>query len=319
MMTQSGSLAGPDIAGIDVAKDWLDVSVAGQVERVANRSAEIGRLGRRLVKAGVITVGLEPTGGYERLAVERLSEAGLDVRMVDSWRLRQFAKSRGTRTKTDPLDARMIADFLFREPARPFPRPSPAQKALVAWSREIARAEGDQGRLQARRLACPLAEIAELMKAEAAVLKQTIAHAEAAIANLIATDPDFARKAERLGSMRGVGPKTIRVLLAEMPELGTLEAKSAAALAGLAAYQRQSGKAKPRGSIEAGRAALKRAAYLAACAMRLHNPWARALHDELRARGKPFKLATVALARRFITIANALVRDNTDWTPARSA
>jgi transposase len=313
MMTQNGPIAGPDIAGIDVAKAWLDVCVAGKLERVDNKAAAIARLGRRLKAAGVAMVGLEPTGGYERLAVAVLGEAGLDVRMVDSWRLRQFAKSRGTRTKTDLLDARMIADFLAREGARPFPRPTPAQQALVTWTREVTRADADLRRLKTRLGVCALAEIAQLLKAEMAALKATIAMAEAAIARIIAEDPELTRRAKRLASIPGVGPKTVRVLLAEMPELGALEGKSAAALAGLAAYQRQSGRKKPRGVVEGGRAALKRAAFLAARAMRLHNPWASALHAQLLARGKAFKVATVALARRFIVIANAMIRDDHDW------
>lgn len=313
MMTRSASVAGADIAGIDAAKDWLDVSVTGKVERIANKVSDIVRLGRRLSKAGVRLVGLEPTGGYERLAVETLLEAGLDVRMVDSWRLRQFAKSRGTRTKTDALDARMIADFLAREDTRPFPRPTEAQRQLTCWVREVTRAEADLRRLQTRMVACPLTDIVDLLKAEAAQLKATIARCEMAIEQIIAADAEFARKAARLDSIPGVGPKTIRVMLAEMPELGRLEDKFAAALAGLAPYQRQSGKRRAKGAVEGGRAALKRAAFLAARAMCLHNPWAKTLHDRLLANGKPYKVATVALARRFVVIANAMIKNDRDW------
>jgi len=316
MIAKDAPLARAQVAGIDVAKDWLDVFFAGRVERIANRTADIVRLARRLLKAGVMVVGLEPTGGFERLAAELLYAAGLDVRMVDSWRLRQFAKSRGTRTKTDPIDARMIAEFVLAGLSRAFPRPSARQAALACWAREASRADADLLRLKARVKSCALAEIGRLLQLQIQALKQTIVEAEQAIARIIAADEDFARKARRLGSIPGVGAKTIRVLLAEMPELGAIEPKSAAGLAGLAPYQRQSGKRRARGAVEGGRAAVKRAAYLAACAMRLHNPWARAIHDQLLARGKPFRLATVALARRFILIANAIVRDDRDWAPA---
>jgi transposase len=318
MIAQQTPLAMTQIAGIDVAKDWLDVFVDGRVERIPNQAADIRRLAKKLLADGLLTAGLEPTGGYERLAVDILREAGLQPMMVDCWRLRQFAKSRGTRTKTDPIDARLIAEYVASGLARTFPRPSQAQKALIAWTREVARAEADLRRAQARFKACAAPEIGELLKAEIAILKQTVKRAQAAIKQIIAADQDFARKAQRLNSMPGVGPKTIRVLLAEMPELGSVEPKTASALAGLAAYQRQSGKRKARGSIEGGRSAAKRAAYLAACAMLLHNPWAKRVHDQLIARGKPFRVATVALARRFIVIANALIRDDRDWsaTPA---
>lgn len=270
MIAQDTSLAMAQIAGIDVAKDWLDVFVDGRVERVANREADLGRLAGRLRAAGVLAVGLEPTGGYERLAVEVLRKAGLQPLMVDCWRLRQFAKSRGTRTKTDPIDARQIAEFVAAGLARPFPRPGQAQKALTAWSREVFRAETDLRRALARLKVCATPEIEELLRAEIAVLKQTVKRAEKAIKEIIAADEELARKAQRLNSMPGVGPKTIRVVLAEMPELGQIDPKSAAALAGLAAYQRQSGKRKAKGVVEGGRSALKRAAYLSRTTRRLY-------------------------------------------------
>jgi transposase len=306
MMTQTA-------VGIDVAKNWLDVAVGERVKRVDNTRSPLQALAEELVAQGVMVVGMEPTGGYERLAVAILRSAGLDVRMVDSWRLRQFAKGHGTRAKTDQIDARMIRLFIVRETTRPFPEPSHAQTRLTAWVREISRAEADIRRLENRRDAAILDQIVARLDAEIAALKQTVAAAEQAIEAIIAEDPELAAKAQLVASVRGVGHKTTRVVLAELPELGQLTAQSIAALCGLAPYQRKSGKTNRLARVEGGRAALKRAAFLAARAMALHNPWAKKLIQRLRDNGKPYKVAMIALARRLIVILNAMVRDRGPW------
>jgi transposase len=299
--------------GIDVAKNWLDVADGERVKRIDNTPSALHALAGELVAQGVTVVGMEPTGGYERLALAILRSAGLDVRMVDSWRLRQFAKARGTRAKTDQIDARMIRTFVMREETRPFPEPSQAQTRLTAWVREIGRAEADIRRLENRRDAVILDQIAARLDAEIAGLKQTVAEAERAIDAIIAADPELAAKAQIITSVRGVGPKTMRVILAELPELGHLTPQSIAALCGLAPYQRKSGKTDRGAKVEGGRAALKRAAFLAARAMELHNPWARELIQRLRGNGKAYKVAMIALARRLIVALNAMVRDRVPW------
>jgi transposase len=299
--------------GIDVAKNWLDVALGERVKRTDNTGSALHALAGELVAQGVTVVGMEPTGGYERLAVTTLRSAGLDVRMVDSWRLRQFAKGRGTRAKTDQIDARLIRLFILREETRPFPEPSQAQTRLTAWVREISRAEADIRRLENRREAAILDQIVARLDAEIAALKQTVVAAEQAIDAIIAEDPELTAKAQLVASVRGVGRKTTRVVLAELPELGQLTAQSIAALCGLAPYQRKSGKTNRPARVEGGRAALKRAAFLAARAMALHNPWAKKLIQRLRDNGKPYKVAMIALARRLIVILNAIVRDRGPW------
>jgi transposase len=306
MMTQTA-------VGIDVAKNWLDVALGERVKRTDNTGSALHALAGELVAQGVTVVGMEPTGGYERLAVTTLRSAGLDVRMVDSWRLRQFAKGRGTRAKTDQIDARLIRLFILREETRPFPEPSQAQTRLTAWVREISRAEADIRRLENRREAAILDQIVARLDAEIAALKQTVVAAEQAIDAIIAEDPELTAKAQLVASVRGVGRKTTRVVLAELPELGQLTAQSIAALCGLAPYQRKSGKTNRPARVEGGRAALKRAAFLAARAMALHNPWAKKLIQRLRDNGKPYKVAMIALARRLIVILNAIVRDRGPW------
>jgi transposase len=306
MMTQTA-------VGIDVAKNWLDVAIGERVKRIDNAPSAICALAKELVAHGLSVVGMEPTGGYEQLAVGILRGAGLDVRMVDSWRLRQFIKARGTRAKTDQIDARMIAAFVMREQTRPFPEPSQAQTRLTAWVREITRAEADIRRLQNRRTAAILDQIIARLDAEIAVLKQTVIEAERAINTIIAEDAELAAKARLIASVPGVGPKTTRVVLAELPELGHLTAQSIAALCGLAPYQRRSGKTNRPARIEGGRAALKRAAFLAARAMALHNPWARKVIQRLRDNRKNYKVAMIALARRLIVTLNAMVRDRGPW------
>lgn len=301
------------VVGIDVAKEWLDVATSGKVERIANSAAALHALAGRLVAQGAGQVGLEPTGGYEQLAVAILRDAGLDPRMVDSWRLRQFAKGRGTRAKSDPIDARMISLFVARETTRPFPEPSHTQVRLTAWVREASRVEADIRRLANRRMAVRLEAIAVRLDAEIAVLKATLAEAEHAIEAILAEDAALEARAVLITSVPGVGPKTTRVILAELPELGALCPRSLAALAGLAPYVRCSGKKKRHAYIEGGRAALKRAGFLAAQAMARHNPWAKATLQRLRANGKPYKVAIIAIARRLFVILNSMIRNATPW------
>lgn len=209
--------------GIDVAKDWLDAALpSGKVERFDNSPTAIRRLARWLEKEKIATVGLEPTGGYERAAVALLRAAGLQVLMVDSWRCRQFAKARGTRAKTDPLDARMIREFLLQHPCRPFPEPSQRQSRLTAWVREIGRAEADIRRLQNRDEHSELEPIRQRRQAEIATLRDTVALAEQEIEAILAEDQDLAAKAAIITSVPGLADKTARVVLAELPEIGSL-------------------------------------------------------------------------------------------------
>lgn len=307
----------PRIVGIDVSKDWLDVAHQGRVVRIENAPAAIRSLARQLIGAGVTMVGLEPTGGYERVAVVIFRAEGLTVLQVDSWRCRQYAKAKGIRSKSDPLDGRVIAAFLAENEARPFPEHSPVQAELIAWVREIARAEDDIRRLRNRLGHCEVEAIRQLAEQEVAAIKRTVAAAEQAIRRLIAADAELAAKAALLESVPGIGFKTVRVLLAEFFELGSLGNRQAAAPCGLVPYQRESGKTRRPSHIEGGRSALRRAAYLAAFAAIRHNAWAAALYETLRARGKPAKVAIIAVARRLITICNAMLRDHTPWNPQR--
>ncbi|WP_126396738.1 IS110 family transposase [Blastochloris tepida] len=308
------------LVGIDVSKDWLDIAFDDtKVERVDNTPAALQRLARRLVKAGLTTAGLEPTGGYERLAVAVLREAGLTVLQVDSWRCRQFAKACGQRAKSDPLDARIIRAFMLHHPCRPFPEPSQAQSDLTAWVREITRAEADIRRLENRKAHPTLAAITARLDAEIAALRETVAAAEQAIEALIAADPAMDAKAKIITSVPGIANKTARVLLAEAPELGRFTPRQAGAIGGCAPYRNDSGKARRPAHIEAGRRALKRACYLAAFAAIHWNPWAKQLYADLKARGKPAKVALIAIARKLLTILNAMIRDNKPWRDPKTA
>jgi transposase len=313
--SQTPVCPGP-IAGIDVSKEWLDVCCGREVVRVANDRAAIESLCKELKDKDIRQIGLEPTGGYEVLAVTMLRAAGFDVRMVDSWRLRQFAKAGGTRAKTDRLDARMIRDFTRRESTRPWPEPGKEQAALTLWVREASRADADLVRLKTRLAACQLDGIRTLLEAEIEALRRSIKAIEAEIIARLGTAREFAAKAMIMLSVPGVGIKTVRVLMAELPELGTLADPQIAALAGLAPYHRHSGKRTTKSTIEGGRAALKRAAFLAARTAIRYSLHFKRLYEKFRAAGKPAKVATVAIARKLIVTLNAMIRNGTTWAPA---
>lgn len=302
-------------AGIDTAKGWLDVAHGAEVWRVDNTAPAIAALLDRLARAGVAHVGIEPTGGYERLFVALAREAGLEVRLVDPWRLHQFAKARGRRAKTDRIDARLIDAYLGHHPTRPWPAPDPVQEALSELVRELARLEADRRAAENRLEGARHALVRDVIAREIAGLAALAREVEAALDALVAQSTALAERARRLTSMTGVGPRTARVLLAELPELGLVSGRAIAGLAGVAPYTCRSGKSESRAKIAGGRDRVRRALFMCAMASRLHNPWARAVYDGLRRAGKPHKVAVIALARRILVVLNAMCAQNQDWNP----
>jgi len=302
-------------AGVDAAKGWLDVAHGATVERVDNAAPAIAGLLARLKGAGVAWVGIEPTGGYERLFVALAREAGLEVRLVDPWRLHQFAKARGRRAKTDPLDARLIHAYLGVHPTRPWPAPDPVQEALNELVRELARLEAGRRAAENRLEGARHARVRDVIAREIASLAALAREVEAALDALVAESPPLAERARRLTSMAGVGLRTARVLLAELPELGLVSGRAIAGLAGVAPYTSRSGTQERRARIAGGRDRVRRALFMCAMASRLHSPWARAVYDGLRRAGKPHKVAVIALARRILVILNAMCATRQDWNP----
>jgi transposase len=297
--------------GVDVSKDHLDwaSSARSVVERIPNRVAGIRRLVRALRELQPERIVVEATGGYERALVEALARAGLPVVVVNPWRVRRFGEGMGALAKTDRIDAQLLA--LFGERARPTIRPllRGPEAALIARRRQLVEmlvAERNRLGLATRAVR---RDIASLIR----ILERRIARLDRQIDSLLEADPERQETAAILQSAPSVGPGVARSLLVDLPELGRLSPKQIASLAGLAPFARDSGRKKGQRSVRAGRAAPRTALYLAAMNGARFNPVLRRFYERLRAAGKPPKLAFVALARKLLTILNAMVRDRTTW------
>jgi transposase len=305
--------------GIDVSKARLDVHVHPRGERfaVVNDEAGVAELAVRLGGLeGLRCIGIEASGRYERLAVAELAAAGLPVVVLNPAQVRHYAHAIGQRAKTDPIDARLIA--LFVEAVRPEPRPMPDAQtaelaALMGRRRQlVGMLVAEKMRRQQASPGLVRVSIARVVTTLEDDLKELDRHIDTTVRGT----PVWRDKENLLASVPGIGPTIARTLLAELPELGRLSPKQIVALAGLAPYTRQSGKWRGRSFIGGGRSAVRAALFMGALVATRHNPTLKAFRDRLVAAGKPKLVALIAVARKLLTILNAIIRDNKPWKPA---
>lgn len=305
------------VIGIDVAKDRLDVCVrpSGESFVVARTGAGIEDLAERLKKLAPRVVAVEATGGFETVVAAGLAAAGVPLLIVNPAQVRAFAQALGKRAKTDPIDAAVIAHFIEATKAQPRPLPDETTRLLadlVTRRRQIIDmmiAEGQRNhRLANKRLR---SSIARLRRA----LEKELAEIDRELDDQVRGSPAWAAKEDLLASVPGVGPIIARTLIAELPELGSLDRRKIAALVGLAPWTRQSGQWRGKSFIGGGRKTVRTALFMAAMVAARHNPVLKAFRDKLVAAGKPKLLALIAVARKLLTILNALLRDNQRWQP----
>ena len=303
--------------GIDVSKDRLDVAVrpSGEAFVVDRNAAGLETLVARLAALGPLIVGLEATGGFETVVTATLAAAGLPVAVVNPAQVRSFAKALGERAKTDPIDARVIARFV--ETVKPEPRPLPDEATqlladLVQRRRQIIAMIGAESQRAKRAPARLKKSIARLLRA----LEKELGSVDSDINDSVRGSPVWREKEDLLQSVPGIGRAISRTLIAEMPELGRLDRKQIAALAGLAPFTRQSGQWRGRSFIGGGRVAVRCALFMGAMVAKQHNPILKAFFDRLVAAGKPKMVALIAVARKLLTILNAILRDQKPWQTA---
>jgi transposase len=301
--------------GIDVSKATLDVHVLPQGESfsVARDSAGVEGLVERLRSLEAKLIVLEATGGFEQVVSAALGGAGLPVAQINPRQIRDFARALGRLAKTDRIDAAVIA--LFAERVRPEARPLPDEQArlldeLVTRRRQVIEmivAEGNRGReLESRR-------IKKRIDRHLATLQAELSEIDQELDTTIRGTPIWREKEELLKTATGVGNVTARTLIAELPELGTLDRRKIAALVGLAPFNRDSGMMRGQRTTWGGRAAVRCALYMATLSAVRHNAVIRAFHQRLVAAGKKPK---VALVRKLLTILNAMLRDKKEWLNA---
>jgi transposase len=302
--------------GIDVSKRCLDVAIrpAGKMLSIDNNDAGINELVRALVKCSPELIVLEATGGYEYAAAYALMKAGLAVAVVNPRQVRDFAKAVGKLAKTDPIDARLLAHFA--EAVRPPARPVPDQQLdeighLVTRHRQLIEmivAERNR-RMSSRGTArCDI-------DATIRFLQGRLDKVDEQLQSLIAKHPEWNAKAELLHSVPGVGPVLVSSIVAELPELGTLNRKQIAALVGVAPFNKDSGQSRGRRRIWGGRGHVRSLLYMSVVAGLRFNPTIKDFYKHLIAGGKAAKVALVACMRKLLVILNAMLKNRQPWRP----
>ncbi len=305
------------VVGIDVAKAGLDVHVlpSGEAFAVGRDAAGIDALVERLRPLAPAIVAIEATGGLESVVAAGLGAAGLPAVVVNPAQVRAFAQALGKRAKTDPIDAAVIARFAAA--TQPAIRPladaeTTALADLIARRRQIIQmitAEGQREKRASKRMK---KSIQRLRKA----LQKELSDIDREIDDTVRSSPLWRHNEDLMASVPGVGPMIARTLMAELPELGTLDRREVAALAGLAPFTRQSGQWRGKAFIAGGRSTVRGPLFMGAMVAIKHNPILKAFHERLLAAGKPKMVALIAVARKLLTILNAIIRDRKPWQTA---
>lgn len=296
--------------GLDVAKFSLELHLAGRTYTLTNDRQGHIQLLKLLRPYPTAHLVCEATGGYEQPVVRALQAAGLPLSVLEAARVRHFAKAQGRRAKTDPIDAAVLSDYGATFKPAPIPASTPQQLQLADVSQrrrqllhlrtiETNRAEHYTDKLCLR-------QNRQLLK----LLDKQIQECDAAIIQIIAADSQLAHKASRLDAIAGVGPVVAATVLAEMPELGNLNAQTAAALAGVAPYNRDSGDKTGARHIGGGRRPVRNALYMATLSAVRHDRILKEFYMRLRASGKKPLVALTACMRKLIVLMNRLLKND---------
>lgn len=302
--------------GIDVSGEHLDwYRLPGkEFGRVSNDAQGIASLIRMLESSPVDLVVIEATGGLQRQVATALVATGCAVAVVNPRQVRDFARSSGQLAKTDRLDAQVLALFGLR--MQPQPRALPDEAAQELVDRLTRRAQLIEMRVaeKNRRLRAPT-RIKKQIDRHLAFLDQAIKSLDREIDDTLRGSPAWAEKADLIDEVTGVGPQTVRRLLISLPELGQLSRQAIAKLVGVAPLNRDSGKLRGTRHIWGGRHEVRTDLYMAANSARRFNPPFKAFYERLLTAGKPHKVAMIAVARKLLTVLNAMIRDRSAWNP----
>lgn len=295
--------------GIDVAKAYLDVAWGQESWRVANDAFGTNALVKRLSQiAGSVQVICEASGGYERGLLQALHRSAIKVSLVQATRVRQYARASGILAKTDSIDAQLLCRFgeAIRPPATLPPKPQQDKlRELEAQRRHLSRLLVAQKNRSAQLTQSSLLKLSRSLRHQ---IQKQIDTIDLLIEQLIAQSHELSAKAQKLTAVSGIGPRTAALLLAQMPELGELNRREAAALAGLAPFNRDSGTARGKRAIFGGRRAVRCGLYMAALVAARHNPILADFYQRLRSAGKPPKLALTATMRKLLIVLNSALK-----------
>ena len=312
------TLPHPEIIGIDVSCNWLDLHCLSDDRRLRLPNTDEGH--SELAKiAGdrEALVCFEATGGYEWRLWASLEAAGVETRQLPPAQVKAFGKSRGTLAKTDRIDAELIARFMAFRPEAGRRLPSGKLRVLRTLTTKrkqlVEMRKSAQQQTKANLRSGAAGQVEDLSNELLELLERQIAEVEERIKRLLANDSVLAETAAILQSVPGIGPVACAMLIAEMPELGQISGEQAAALAGLAPIARDSGQMRGKRMIGGGRRALRHVLYQAALVASNHNKDLKVFADRLRKEGKPHKVVVTAVARKLVVIANALCKSRQPW------
>jgi transposase len=302
--------------GIDVAKEHLDIAVrpSNETWKIQNDEQSAVELAQRLKELQPEVVVMEATGGLEMCVASVLATAGLPVAVINPRQVRDFAKSTGKLAKTDTLDAQVLAHFAeaVRPEARYLSDEQARQlQALVSRRRQLIEmlvAEKNRAYTSHKNVQKRVQEHIDWLTKELEDLDKDLGQS-------IQQSPIWRAKDDLLQSVPGIGPVTSCVLLASLPELGTLDRKKIAALVGVAPFNRDSGKMYGKRSVWGGRAHIRSILYMATLTATRHNPVIKQFYNRLIQAGKKAKVALTACMRKLLTILNAMIRHSTPWRP----
>lgn len=308
------------VVGIDVSKDTLDVFIHSQnsLHSFSNNESGIEKLVQVLSKLKPSLIVLEATGGYQMAVASALIAKSLKVAVVNPRQVRDFAKATGTLAKTDSIDARVLAQFglaLHPEPRTLKNEETQALDGLANRRRQLIQ----MLTMEKNRLASAPKNVSKNLTEHITWLRKQLGELDQQLEEAIAAVAEFKAKDDLLRSVPGVGRVVSHTLIADLPELGSLNRKQIASLAGLAPFNCDSGSFKGRRAIWGGRAHIRSALYMASLSATRHNPTIKDFYDRLRLAGKSSKVALTACMRKLLVILNSMTRSCSRWNLAQPA
>ena len=306
--------------GIDVSQNELEVAVWGEANTTPypNSAKGLKTLMNDLNRDGVQLIVVEASGGYEYQPVTTLLQAGLPVALVNPTRVRRFAQASGQMAKTDRLDAQVLAHFAKVMQPEVWVLKSELEEqlsTLVSRRRQLV----EMLTAEKNRLGTAKEYARTSLQRHIEWMQTDLAEIEAEMEEILQSDGDYREKVELLDSVPGVGRVTALTLVAQLPELGLVNAKQIAALAGVAPLNRDSGRHRGKRRTFGGRSGVRSTLYMAALSATRYNPVIKAFYERLLAKGKEKKVALTACMRKLLVILNAIARDQRAWEYAPRA
>jgi transposase len=302
--------------GVDIAKQKFDVSFSDQrVATFENNQAGFKLLLKEIKNKTQTRVVMEATGGYEKPLAHFLQSQGIAVSIVNAKRVRDYAKALGLLAKNDVIDAKVIRLFADAVNPKLLPMASDTQQALDALVHRREQLVKQRVMEKQHLETVGNKEAIRSIKRNINFLDKEIERIEKAIKALINADSTLTEKVDRLSTIKGIGDITALTLIADLPELGQLTNKEISALVGVAPFCRDSGTQKGKRTTWGGRTQVRSILYMAVLSAVQYNPPLKAFYNRLLMKGKTKKVALVACMRKLLTVANSMLRNNTEWNP----